>query len=395
MQTVKYSVAYMGQHVKVCYYKITMDMLMFGLICVLLTAMAILFSLQLQKGFKRFRIKKQYTAALEAPSVSVCIPARNETHAMTRCLENVLASDYEKLEIIVFDDESADDTSILIKSFAHAGVRFVPGTKLPEGWLGKNHALDVLAKEASGTYVIFMDVDTVIQPTTISQLVGYMMTEKMDMVSVIPRRNDTWRVSVLFGPLRYFWLLLFARKNVPAAAGALWMISRKVLLDELGGMGVFKTDVRPEMAIASRLHSSRAHTLLGSQDLGVSFEKRWSSQVETSRRLLYPVAGGDPWNGIIAFLCLLLLNIPLFSLLSTFIFGWSEIQITALWFMCIFSAIYALYAHNVWRNKWWLGGLLWSAVIFQELCLFVYSLVGYATKTITWKGRPITISSKD
>jgi len=382
----------MGRSVKIYATIGVMDMLIFAFSSVLLTVGAIIFAWQLQKAFKRFKIRKYYTAALEAPSVSVCIPARNETHSMTRCLENVLASDYEKLEIIVFDDESADDTSILIKSFAHAGVRFVPGTKLPEGWLGKSHALDVLAKEASGTYVIFLDVDTVIERTTISQLVGYMMTEKMDMVSVLPRRNDTWRVSVLFGPLRYFWQLIFSRTAAPASSSALWMISRKVLLQDLGGMEAFKSDVQPETQIALKLHSDRAHTLLGNNALGVSFEKRWRSQVETSRRLLYPMTGSNWWGGLTATLGLVFLNIPLFTLLSAFYFGWNEMHTTALWFICVYSALYALYTHHMWRSKWWLGGLLWSYVILQELYLFLYSVVGYATKTITWKGRSILVS---
>ena len=90
----------------------------------------------------------------EIPSVSVCIAARNETHAMTQCLERVIATDYPKLEIIVLDDGSRDDTSILIKSFAHAGVRFVEGKTLQDGWLGKNYAQYTLAKEASGKIVV-------------------------------------------------------------------------------------------------------------------------------------------------------------------------------------------------------------------------------------------------
>jgi glycosyltransferase involved in cell wall biosynthesis len=174
----------------------------YTLLTVLLGVLLLSFAIRLELGIRRFRIRRQYTPAIELPSVSVCVPARNETHAMTQCLERVLASDYPKMEIVVFDDESADDTSVLINSFAHAGVRFVPGTSLPEGWLGKNHALEVLAREASGTYVIFLDVDTHIQPDTISQLVGYMTSEHLEMTSVIPGRHDAWRPNVLFGHLR-------------------------------------------------------------------------------------------------------------------------------------------------------------------------------------------------
>lgn len=366
-----------------------MDIPLFLLLCVALTAIAAAFALQLEKAFVRFRIRKRYTAALEAPSVSVCIPARNETHAMTRCLENVLASTYEKMEIIVFDDNSADDTSVLIKSFAHAGVRFVPGKELPEDWLGKNHALDILAGEASGTYILFLDVDTLVKPTTISEVVGYAITEKLDMVSILPRRNDTWRASVLFAPLRFFWQVIFSRTSEPATSSGLWLVSRDVLQKELGGLETFKTDVQVEASIASRLTTGRAHTLLSNDELGVSTEKKWSSQAETERRLLYPMTGGKWWQVTLAFLGLVLLNIPFFVVVSSLYFGWAEFQVSALWFMCVFMGLYGLYTARMWRSRWWLGALLWPVIIFQELVLFMYSVYGYRTHSITWKGRPV------
>lgn len=357
----------------------------FGILAVL----AGIFAVRLDRAFRRFRIRKMYTAAIEAPSVSICIPARNETHAMTQCLERVLASDYKKLEVIVYDDGSSDDTSVLIRSFAHAGVRFVAGDKLPTGWLGRNHALDVLAREASGTYIVFLDVDTAISPSTISWLVGYAMTEKVDMVSVLPRRNDTWRVSVLFGPLRYFWELILSRASSPAAAGSLWLIARHTLLETLGGMTSYKNDVMPEASMAARLTSEKYHCLIGNEALGVSYEKRWSSQVETSRRLLYPMAGNNWLSGIFALLGLALLNVPFFVMLSGFITGWTSIHMTALVFVCVFALFYVTFTRHTWQSRWWLGALVWPIVIFQELVLLVQSMLGYAQGTITWKGRPV------
>jgi len=371
-----------------------MDTALFLILCIALTVVAAVFALQLEKAFSRFRIRKPYTAALEAPSVSVCIPARNETHAMTRCLENVLASDYEKMEIIVFDDNSADDTSVLIKSFAHAGVRFVPGKDLPQGWLGKNHALDILANEASGTYIVFLDVDTQIKPSTISELVSYTLTEKLDMVSVLPRRSQAWRASVLFSPLRFFWQIIFSRTAEPATSSGLWLVSRNVLQQELGGIGGFKMNVQVEAAVASRLTAARAHTLLSNDELGVHTEKKWSSQVETERRLLYPLVGGTLWRAAAALGGLIVLNIPTFVVMSSIYFGWTEFQVSAAWFTGVFTGLYGLYTARMWRNLWWLGALLWPVIIFQELILFMYSVYGYRTRTITWKGRPITASGR-
>ncbi len=324
-----------------------------------------------------------------APSVSVCVPARNETHAMTQCLERVLASDYPKMEVVVFDDESSDDTSILINSFAHAGVRFIPGNPLPTGWLGRNYALETLAREASGTYIIFLGVDTHIKPDTISQLVSYMMTENLEMTSVIPSRNDTWRSNVLFGYLRYFWQLLLSRPSAPAAASSLWMIRRRTLLSTIGGFVSHKAEVEPEARLASLIGIKAYRCLVDNQQLGISYEKKWQSQRETSRRLLYPMVGGAWVAALGSLIVLMLLNVPSVVLISGLFVEWSRLHSLSLLYLLLFAALYGRYTYVIWGRNWWLGPLVWPVVIFQELCVFVESVYGYARGTVTWKGRPV------
>ena len=190
----------------------------------------------------------------DLPTVSVCIPARNERHAMTACLEGVLASDYEKLEIIVLDDSSVDDTSVLIKSFAHAGVRFVEGSLLPKDWLGKNHALEGLLQEASGKYVLFMDVDAIVKPSGISELVNLVCAQKSNLVSVLALREDRWRASVIFGSLRYLWPLLRNSDRNPAVSSVGWLARRGVPI-ERGGSGACKQSWQERDA--SRADSNR------------------------------------------------------------------------------------------------------------------------------------------
>lgn len=375
-----------------CYHEDIVVMSLFLLIAVILTGLLVVFGVQLGRALRRFRIRKKHSLPSDLPTVSICIPARNETHAMAQCLERALASSYEKLEIIVYDDRSGDDTPILIKSFAQAGVRFVPGTALPEGWLGRNHALQILAQEASGEYLLFMDVDTFIRPHTVSELVAYMHGERLDMISVIPGRDDTRRASVLFGPLRYFWELVLSRPHMPATGTAAWLVDREVLENRLGGFAPYKNNVQPEAQFAALLGVQRYHCLLNTDELGVTYEKKWHSQVETSKRLLYPLVGGN-WRGAFIGVCvLLLLNLPFLTVLSGFLFGWTIVQVKALWLLLAFMALYAVYTNKMWHGKWWLGGMLWPVVIFQELTLLVASIWGYASGTITWKGRSITAS---
>lgn len=370
--------------------------MMLSLIIVMLLILSALLTavlgIRLYRSLCRFQPGENYSPVHDPPSVSVCIPARNEIHAMTRCLERVLASDYKKLEVVVFDDSSSDNTSVIISSFAQAGVRFVAGTGLPQGWLGKNYALDVLAREASGTYVIFMDVDTAIMPAAISRLVAYVTQQNVAMVSVIPGRADGWRLSVLLGHLRYFWELTVRGGRHPAAGSALWMIDRHKLLREQGGLTRLKSTAAPESAVAAALGPLGYRCLVSGVNLEVMYEKKWLSQLETGRRLLYPKAGGTPATAVLAGFGLLLLNLPLVVFLSGFFAGWTVLQLAAAATLLLGMAVYGFYTKHMWRRAWWAGALLWPSVVFQELILLIASVTGYWRHTITWKGRPVSPS---
>lgn len=352
--------------------------------------LAVFHGVRMRKTLKRALITSELSSSQEYPSVSICIPARNETHAMAECLERVLKSDYKKLEVLVFDDNSKDDTSAIIRSFAQAGVRFVAGTELSEGWLGKNHALDVLSKEASGKYVVFMDVDTIIAPSTIRRLVDVLLHEKKTMVSVIPERGDGWRLSVLFGHLRYFWEMTVSNASHPATASALWIIERRTLLDELGGLETYRATAACEAAIAAKLGYDRYKCLVSSQEIQVQYEKKWLSQVETSKRLLYPRANGTRLGALLALGSLLLLNVPGLVMISIIFIGWTELHLLALVAMLTGMLVYGMYTYTFWRHVWWAGVIAWPVVVFQELLFFINSLQGYYRGTITWKGRPIS-----
>ncbi|HET6747284.1 MAG TPA: glycosyltransferase family 2 protein [Candidatus Saccharimonadales bacterium] len=350
------------------------------------SAVLVLIFVLLRISLQRLRIRRSDMVSSDIPTISLCIPARNEKHALSECLERVLASDYPKLEVLVLDDNSQDDTSIIIKSFAHAGVRFIPGKPLPRGWLGRNYALDTLAREASGTHVVFMDVDTHITPRTISQLVGYGQSEKKDMISVIPRRYDTYRANVLFGTLRYFWQCIFGQIGRVTASGSLWMIKRNLLLGLLDRISEFKRSVEPESALARS--GITYNCIISDEVLGVGYEKRWKSQLKTSQRLLYPLFGKNILGFIGGFLLFLLLSAPILFVVAG-VFGWNDIHTIGAVILLGYGTVYAFYLKAVWVKRWWLGIVLWPYVSLQEFILFIASAWGYGFKNITWKDRSI------
>ena len=326
----------------------------------------------------------------DLPSVTVCIPARNEQHALTDCLDRLLASTYEKLEIIVLDDVSGDDTSALIKSYASSGVRFVKGDPLPKGWLGKNHALERLQQEANGTFIFFMDVDTRLAPHAIENTLRYAVAHNADMVSAIPFRNDGWRGSVMASPLRFFWSLLFHSKALPAVSSSLWCIRRDVLAKEFNGFQNIGAVIQPEVKIASELTKRGKYRLLVSTErFGVYYEKKWRSQLLTSVRLLYPLARYSLANLTLFAIDIAILLLPWVVLIIALSEGLVVESIAAAAVGCTYCVLYGYYTSKMWRKGAIIGALLWPLVLLQELILIIASGIQYTRKSVTWKGRSV------
>jgi|SRR4029077_20862415 glycosyltransferase involved in cell wall biosynthesis len=59
------------------------------------------------------------------PSVSVILPVKNGAQYLKESLRSVLAQCHPPCEIIVLDNESTDDTELIARQFATAGVRFI------------------------------------------------------------------------------------------------------------------------------------------------------------------------------------------------------------------------------------------------------------------------------
>jgi glycosyltransferase involved in cell wall biosynthesis len=139
-------------------------------------------------GHRRLRRLGHVAPAPPFPSVSVVVAARNEGRHIERAATSLTALDYPRLEIIIVDDRSTDETGAILDrlSARHPNLRVTHVSELPPGWLGKNHALFVGASEASGELLLFTDADVVFEPTALKRAVTLMRQEGLDHLAAIP-----------------------------------------------------------------------------------------------------------------------------------------------------------------------------------------------------------------
>jgi hyaluronan synthase len=108
-----------------------------------------------------------------APSVTVIIPAYNEGQMVEQSIDSVVAARYprEKLELIVIDDGSKDDTwhYIMRAALRHPGL--VKPIRFPEN-RGKRAALEEGFLRARGEIAVTIDSDSVIERDTLLAIAG-------------------------------------------------------------------------------------------------------------------------------------------------------------------------------------------------------------------------------
>ncbi|MCA9331175.1 glycosyltransferase family 2 protein, partial [Candidatus Saccharibacteria bacterium] len=222
----------------------------------------------------------------DLPSVTIAIPARNETKDLEECLRTVLASDYPKLEVIVLDDCSQLPTADVVKGFAQQGVRFIPGKPPAKRWLAKNQAYQKLYNEASGDIILFCGVDIRFGVSAVRETVYQMLERHKRMVSVLPVRQHASLQDSYIQPIRYWWELVLPRKffNRPAVLSTCWAIYH----EDIHALGSFKAtsrSVMPEQYFARELVRKDAYSFLrSSASLDVATVKSLEEQRRTALR---------------------------------------------------------------------------------------------------------------
>jgi glycosyltransferase involved in cell wall biosynthesis len=125
----------------------------------------------------------------DPPTLSVVIPARNEKQRLEEALRTVLGQEYPGiLEVVLVDDRSGDGTGETMERLAagNDSVVVVRVEELPEGWLGKNHAIHAGTRRARGEWLLFTDADVRFAPDAFRRAVAHAEARGLDHLTMRP-----------------------------------------------------------------------------------------------------------------------------------------------------------------------------------------------------------------
>lgn len=208
---------------------------------------------------------------IQAPLISVCIPARNEERNIRTCVEAMLAQDYPNLEVIVLDDRSSDATPSILADIASRDSRlhFISGSHLPKGWVGKPFALFQASARARGEWLCFMDADTFATPTTLSSCYIKAIETNADMFTIMTFQvlGSFWEKVVMPVVLTALSVGFSPRKvNDPsrkdAVANGQFILIKRSTFDAIGGYESLKNQIVEDKAMAEKVKWNGHHLIV-------------------------------------------------------------------------------------------------------------------------------------
>ena len=113
-------------------------------------------------------------------TISIIIPVYNVQKYLSRCLDSVISQTYIKLEIIIIDDGSTDNSGIICDEYASKDNRIIVIHQFNGGLsAARNSGLDI----AKGEYVMFVDSDDYVAPSFCEKPLLIAIREHVDIVS--------------------------------------------------------------------------------------------------------------------------------------------------------------------------------------------------------------------
>lgn len=321
----------------------------------------------------------------QLPSLSVCIPARNEAENLRRLLPTLREQDYPELEILIWDDGSEDDTWEVVSDADAPRLTSLRGSDPPSDWVGKVHALYQCTRRASGECYLFLDADVELRrPDALKQLVWRHRNSSTRLSSGFPRLKGGALLLVSLVPHALLcslpWPLVSRTdtSSLSALNGQCWLVDSNIYHAEEPHAAV-KDAVLEDVAIGRYLKQAGiAPTLLDVQDLiAVHMYEGYQTAWRGFRKNAYLLLGG---------------SLPQFLLMySGFVLSWLVAPLLSIWFL---ASLYGLkIATDRASGMPVFVSLLAPFSYLLALGLQLDSAIHHWRDRVRWKGRSVPSSS--
>ena len=326
------------------------------------------------------------------PSVTIIIPVRNEEAGLKEALISVCNLSYTNYNIVVVDDRSIDGSADILTELSHTfSFKVINVTELPEGWLGKNHALYSATQTSAADYFLFTDADIIFHKHTLTKAITFAECNNLDHLTILPEitsesiglKSVLATFIMMLTTLQRPWSARDKSSKASIGVGAFNLVKKEAYLRAGTHSAIaMRPDDDLQLAAAIKSSGGSADVLYGEDALQVEWYKDVNEFIDG---LMKNAFSGFNYNllkvagGVVGVLLFFVLPLPLLLFLG----GITE------WVLLFFTIIFQLLLF--WKmpgaNKnWWIGLTLPYAGIVM---MYIFMKAAYTNTRdggIYWRG---------
>lgn len=231
---------------------------------------SLLIAFQWYSGCRKLVILDTYPPnipTLQLPFISVIVAAKNEENGIYKSIQSLLDQQYPSFEVIVVNDRSTDQTLPFLTQLKEKHrnrhkLTIITISSLPNGWLGKNHALYQGTKHASGEWFIFADGDVLFSKHALNKAVHCVTANQLDHLTIIPENIGG---TLSYKAFHSYWSILGVWNFIQlkhAGVGAFNMI-RSSVYEKIGTHRVLSMAPDDDLKLGKRVVQSGYKQKLG------------------------------------------------------------------------------------------------------------------------------------
>ena len=271
------------------------------------------------------------------PLLSVLIPACNEAASIESTAMGLMEQTYSNLQLILINDRSTDETGEIIDRLAaeNEKITAIHIDVLPDGWLGKVHALHVATEQATGEWLLYTDADVRFEPNALVELMQFSQAHEIDHLAGLPRMKPSGVLLEIAIAAFYTSSMFFvsakrvANVDDPLAVGvgALNLV-RASILKQTEGFEWLKMETIDDVGLGLMMKRGGGHAMVARAGEQISLE--WYQNItEMAGGLEKNSPGLTKYSLVRAAGLLAILPVTVFGFVCTFYL--SLISLVAVW----------------------------------------------------------------
>ncbi len=349
------------------------------------------------------RLAKRQSLPETLPFVSVIVAARNEAENIARTLDSLVELDYphDRLEIIVSDGASTDETPHIVEDYAQR-FPFVHLHRVDQNRKirGKANAVHQAIERSKGEFIFLTDADCIVQKTWIKETLKF-FTDDVGLVCgiTIPKeldktKHDNWFSAMQSLDWCYILGVSSGRASIGFPIGGIGnnFTFRKQTYQEIGGYENIKFSITEDFALFQAILKSRWKIVFPTLYETHNFTEPMQTVADLYAQKKRWTLGGLDASAMHGFLALLMFLVHLFTVLAFFFLPVGK-AVLILSIKCAADLLIVLPVLIKLRECWLLRYFLLFEVYYYTFVFLVPIVIAFS-RSVQWKGITYDLSKE-